>query len=163
MNLPNSTYRLLGSKYMNNFESRDAILFANQCIKRGIITDSITALSSLDEKQNAYDAFQYFWDTAAELGLKELNNDKARAGLIKSYALDIVHNENKLTPITKLYQYFLDTGDENARVFYLLYWSYRCYEINEEDKDCYYPNYNHSKANEHFVHEANKYLNSIDS
>jgi len=162
MNLPNCTYRLLASKSTSNFETSDAILFANQCIQIGIITESIAALASLDEKQNSYEARQYFWDAADELGLKELSGENAKIGYIKSYALDIVNIENKIKPITKLYQYCLDSGDENARVFYLLFWSHRSYELNDEDKDCYYPNYNHLKANEQFVYEAKKYLNSIE-
>jgi len=146
---------------MDNFESRDAILFANQCISKGIINDSIIALSSLNEKQNSYEANKYFWEAANELELKELKNEKAKRGFIKSFALDIVDSEDKLKPITKLYQYCLDTGDEEARVFYLLFWSHRSYELNDEDKDCYYSNYNHLKAYEHFVHEAKKYLKTI--
>lgn len=163
MNLPNCTDRLLGSKYMNNFESRDAILFANQCIKSGIITDSLITLSSLDEKQNSHEAYQYFWDAAAELRLNELVGENAKIGFIKSYALDIINNENEIISITKLYQYYIDSGDKNARIFYLLFWSHRSYELNDEDKDCYYPNYNHLKANEHFIHEAKKYLILIGS
>lgn len=146
---------------MNNFETRDAIMFANQCISNGIINDSIVALSSLNVKQNGYEANQYFWEAAQELGLKELSNENAIISFIKSYALDIIYDTNKIKPITKLYQYCLDTNDEKARVFYLLYWSHRSYELNDENKECYYPNYNHDKANESFVLEAKNYLESI--
>ena len=80
---------------MNNFETSDAILFANQCIQKGITTDSIVALASLNEKQNSYEASQYFWDAADELGLKKLSGENAKIGYIKSYALDIVKSRIK--------------------------------------------------------------------
>lgn len=146
---------------MNNFDTREAILFANQCIAKGIINDSIISLSSLNEKQNGYEANQYFWEAAQELKLKELSNEKAIESFIKSYVLDIIDEVNKLKPITKLYQYYLDTNDETERVFFLLYWSHRSYELNAENKDCYYPNYKPETANELFVLEAKKYLKSI--
>ena len=146
---------------MDNFETTEAIKFANQCIANGIINDSINALSCLNDKRNGFEANQYFWEATQELGLEELSNENAIVSFIKSYLLDIIDDDDKIKPLTKLYQYYLDTKDERARVFYLLFWSHKSHEINADNKDCYFPDYDHNNANELFVLEAKKYLQSI--
>ena len=78
---------------MDNFDTREAIMFANQCITKGIINDSIIALSGLNEKQNGFEANQYFWEAVQELGLNQLSNETA---MVRGYPSDCCRSRPRL-------------------------------------------------------------------
>lgn len=124
-------------KSVNLFNNSLAVGWAIEQLQEGNETPNMLMLASFGPPIDRFEIKPYIGAALGDLGLQEVEGEKAVKAVIRYYATEIVYNQNVRANLRELYElYNYSDNDFGLLPFYLLYHGW--YELEETGYSTYY-------------------------